>query len=166
MVYSSKIDDTIDCLVMGYDFGKGKRSGFGIGAILVGVYDVKTDKFVTVAKIGTGLTDDEWRLMFKKSQVLKSSAKPALYDCDDLMNPDVWVKPEIVLEIRADELTRSSIHTAGRLLKRTKSGGGFEVDVPGYALRFPRLEAIREDKRPTDATSLTEVEEMYVAQKK
>src|SRR3990167_5372822 len=33
--YSSKIIDTIDCLIMGYDFGKGKRTGFGIGAFLV-----------------------------------------------------------------------------------------------------------------------------------
>ena len=57
--YSSKIIDTIDCLIMGYDFGKGKRTGFGIGAFLVGVYDKKNDSYVTVAKIGTGLTDEE-----------------------------------------------------------------------------------------------------------
>ncbi|MFA6513373.1 MAG: ATP-dependent DNA ligase, partial [Patescibacteria group bacterium] len=56
--YSSKINDTIDCLVMGYDFGKGKRTDFGLGAFLVGVRDEKQDKFVTVAKIGTGLTDE------------------------------------------------------------------------------------------------------------
>ena len=59
--YSSKIEDTIDCLVMGYDYGKGKRTDFGIGAFLVGILDERFDQFVTVAKIGTGLTDEEWR---------------------------------------------------------------------------------------------------------
>src|SRR3989344_27066 len=66
--YSSHIDDTIDCVVMGYDYGKGKRTKFGIGAFLAGVYDAKQELFVTLAKIGTGLTDDEWRSLKKKSE--------------------------------------------------------------------------------------------------
>ena len=48
--YSSKIEDTIDCVVMGYDAGKGKRTDFGIGAFLVGVYDNKQENYVTIAK--------------------------------------------------------------------------------------------------------------------
>ena len=57
--YSAKIDDTLDCVVMGYDRGKGKRSDFGMGAFLVGVYDAHEDSFKTVAKIGTGLSADD-----------------------------------------------------------------------------------------------------------
>jgi len=34
-----KLNDTLDCIVMGYYFGKGKRAEFGLGAILVGVRD-------------------------------------------------------------------------------------------------------------------------------
>ncbi len=158
--YSNKIDDTVDCVVMGYDYGKGKRAGFGLGAILIGIYDEKEDKYKTVSKLGTGLTDDEWRLMFTKSEKIKSATKPALYDVDDLMKPDVYVKPEIVLEIKADELTRSPSHTAGRVME------GNKVKTPGYALRFPRLERIREDKRPEDVTALVEIEEMFSGQKK
>lgn len=70
--YSHKINDTIDCIVMGYDVGKGKRAGFGIGAFLVGVYDQESDQFKTVAKIGTGLSDDEWRELKKRSDALSS----------------------------------------------------------------------------------------------
>jgi len=146
--YSSKIDDTIDCLVMGYDYGKGKRTGFGIGAFLVGIYDDKNDRFLTAAKIGTGLTDDEWRTLKAQSSKLKASTKPALYDVNDAASCDVWVKPGIVMEIKADELTRSSVHTAK------------------YALRFPRLERFRDDKRPEDVTTLDEYNEMFEAQKK
>lgn len=164
--YSSKIDDTIDCVVMGYDAGKGKRTGFGIGAFLVGVYDPKQDRYVTLAKIGTGLTDNEWRELFTRGEKVKSDRKPAEYDVDRGMECDIWLKPEIVVEIKADEITRSPIHTAGRVMKATKSGGGLEVDVAGYALRFPRLARFREDKRVDDATTLTEVRSMFTAQEK
>lgn len=164
--YSSKLDDTVDCIVMGYYYGQGKRTGFGIGAFLIGVYDKAQDKYVTIAKIGTGLTDEEWKELAIRGNKIKSKERPVLYETDRLLDPDVWVKPEIIVEIRADELTRSSIHTAGRVLKPSKSGSAFDVDVPGYALRFPRLERFRDDKSPSDATSLHEIEEMFKLQKK
>lgn len=146
--YSSKIEDTIDCLVMGYDFGKGKRTGFGIGAFLVGVKDEKQDKFITVAKIGTGLTDTEWKELRIKNKELRIKNKPENYVVDKMMNCDVWVMPKIVMEIRADEISRSPVHTAG------------------LALRFPRLERFREDKNPEDVTTLREVEQLFRDQKK
>ncbi len=164
--YSSKINDTIDCLIMGYDLGKGKRASFGIGAFLVGVYDEKQDKYVTVAKIGTGLSDEEWRQLNKKSQKYRSKDKPNNYLVDKAMMCDVWLVPALVVEIKADEITRSPIHTAGRKMKPSKTGAALEVDVPGYALRFPRLERFREDKKPEDTTSLKELEKMYLSQKK
>ncbi len=145
--YSAKIEDTIDCIVMGYDLGKGKRTDFGIGAFLVGIYDEKKEIFVTVAKIGTGLTDEEWRELQVKSQKLKVKSKPANYFVDKMMACDIWVTPKIVVEIKADEITKSPVHTAG------------------LALRFPRLEHFRDDKKPEDTTSLNEVEKMYERQK-
>jgi len=163
--YSSKIEDTIDCVVFGYDFGKGKRTGFGIGAFLVGLFDDKRDKYVTIAKIGTGLTDEEWRELRKRCDKFKSNKKPTAYEVDKQMEVDVWVNPSIVVEIQADEITRSSVHTAGRTLKASKSGSAFEVDTSGYALRFPRLVRFREDKKPNDATTLQELKNMFQAQK-
>lgn len=164
--YQSKLDDTVDCLVMGYYYGRGKRTGFGIGAFLIGIYDKKIDKFYTIAKIGTGLTDVEWKELASRGQKLKAKEKPPLYEVDKWLEPDVWIEPEIVVEVRADELTRSPVHTAGRIMKASKSGSAFDVDVPGYALRFPRLERFRDDKKPTDATTLKEIEEMFSLQKK
>jgi len=163
--YSSKIDDTIDCLVMGYDFGKGKRTGFGIGAFLAGVYDQTRGEFFTIAKIGTGLTDDEWRRMKRECDRFRSDKKPVIYNVDKQMNVDVWVSPAVVVEIKADEITRSSIHTAGRKMRRTKTGQAWELDKSGFALRFPRLERFRDDKRPEEVTTLREMREMFTAQK-
>lgn len=163
--YSSKIEDTIDCVVFGYDYGKGKRTGFGIGAFLVGIHDEKKDKYVTIAKIGTGLTDSEWKELKKRCDKYKTKKKPNAFGVDKQMEVDVWVNPAIVVEIRADEITRSSVHTAGRTLKKTKSGAAYEVGISGYALRFPRLERFREDKKPDDTTTLKELQKMYSAQK-
>ncbi len=164
--YTSKIADTLDCLVMGYDFGRGKRASFGIGAFLVGVFDEENDKFVTVAKIGTGLSDEEWRNLKTQSSRLKIEEKPNQYEVDKMMECDVWLTPAIVVEIRADEITRSPVHTAGRKMKPSKTGAALEVDTPGFALRFPRLERFRPDKKPQEITTLKEIEKMFKRQVK
>ncbi|MFH0864364.1 MAG: hypothetical protein V1858_04755 [Candidatus Gottesmanbacteria bacterium] len=164
--YRGKLEDTIDAVVMGYDYGQGKRTGFGIGAFLIGVYDKKSDTFKTIAKIGTGLTDEEWRTLKVESSKQKVTSKPKNYDVDRAMECDVWVEPKMVVVIRADEITRSPVHTAGRAMQLTKAGGGMEVKIPGFALRFPRLENFRDDKSPEDTTSLKEMEKMYEAQGK
>ena len=164
--YAGKLTDTIDAVVMGYDFGQGKRAGFGIGDFLIGVYDNQSDMFLTIAKIGTGLTDEEWRAIKVRSDKLKVNGKPLNYEVDKIMDCDIWIAPEIVVEIRADEITRSPVHTAGRIMGPSKSGSAIEVKEAGLALRFPRLEKFRDDKTPTDATTLKELKEMLKKQKK
>lgn len=157
---SGELNDTIDCVILGYISGKGKRTAFGAGALLVGIYDAKLDEFVTVSKIGTGLTDEEWREVHKRADKIKVDSKPARVD--SVIVPSVWIKPEIVIEVLADEITRSPIHTAGAL---ASSASG--VKTPGYALRFPRLVSFRgSDKRAEDATSVKELIEMYNQQGK
>jgi DNA ligase-1 len=156
---SGELQDTIDCVVLGYIFGKGKRTAFGAGALLVGVYDDKNDEFVTVSKIGTGLTDEEWREIKAQSSKLKVKNKPSRVN--SLIVPSVWVEPKIVIEVLADEITRSPTHTAGSAV--AESG----EKEPGYALRFPRLVSFRgRDKRAEDATTVKELIEMFKQQGK
>ncbi len=143
----SSLNDTIDAVVMGYDVGQGKRAKFGIGDFLIGVYNPATDKYLTVAKIGTGLTDEEWREMKLRIDDGQLTVKPESYEVDKVMNVDVWCRPKIVVEIKADEISRSPMHTAG------------------YALRFPRLVSWRE-KKPEDATTAKEITRLFEMQKK
>ncbi|HUD09234.1 MAG TPA: ATP-dependent DNA ligase [Patescibacteria group bacterium] len=151
---SGELNDTIDCVILGYISGKGKRTAFGAGALLVGVYDKEKDEFMTVSKIGTGLTDEEWREIHKRADAISLERKPARVSSNII--PSVWIEPKIVIEILADEITRSPIHTAGKT----------ETE-PGYALRFPRLVSFRDaDKQPEDATSVKELIEMYQLQGK
>ena len=149
---SGELQDTIDCVILGYIFGKGKRAAFGAGALLVGVYDSEKDEFVTVSKIGTGLTDDEWREIHRRADKIKTDKKPARVN--SVLTPSVWIAPEIVIEVLADEITRSPVHTAGKT----------DTEV-GYALRFPRLIKFREaDKEAEDATTVKELISMYNSQ--
>jgi len=144
----SKLIDTLDCLVMGYYRGKGKRTKFGIGAFLVGIYNKRKDRFTTIAKIGTGLTDSQWRQMRKKCDRIKVNKKPKQYLVNKNLVPDVWCQPVIVVEIQADEITKSPVHAA----------------AGGFALRFPRLKKFRA-KNPKDTTSNKEILEIYRLQR-
>ncbi len=161
---SKKLTDTFDVIVMGYTKGEGKRTVFGVGQFLTGVYDEKKEKFVTISKIGTGLTDEQFREFMKRIAKLEIKEKPKEYELDKLLDADVWLKPSLVVEVAADEITRSQIHTAGRVMGPSKSGSAEIVVHAGYALRFPRLERFRDDKSARETTTVAEVEEMFQAQ--
>lgn len=152
--YQGHLRDTIDVVVVGYLRGRGQRARFGIGALLTAVYDKKLDRFRTIGKVGSGLSDEEWPRMRETLDRISVDHIPARVD--SLMVPDVWVEPKFVIEVQADEITRSPIHTAGKV-----------GDEPGYALRFPRcIDFIRADKSPEDATTEKEILEMFAKQGK
>ncbi|HLD25193.1 MAG TPA: ATP-dependent DNA ligase [Patescibacteria group bacterium] len=143
---TGKLTDTIDAVVMGYYFGEGKRTGFGIGAFLVGVR--RGDGFVTVTKVGTGVSDELWKELRAKLHAINTRTQPKEYhEVNKLFTPDVWVIPKIVVEIAGDDLTKSSTHGAG------------------FAVRFPRLVRIRTDKGPREATTASEMAQMFAGQK-
>jgi DNA ligase-1 len=137
---SGRLSDTVDCVVMGYTQGKGKRVGFGIGQFLAGIKD--GDTFKTVTKVGTGLTDEQFRELNARLKKIESKEKPKEYEVNKDLYPDFWVTPKVVVELAADEITVSPKHTSG------------------YALRFPRLVNFRDDKGPSDATTLKELKDL------
>lgn len=151
--YQSHLRDTVDLVLLGYLRGRGKRAALGIGSLLAGVYDPEHDRFRTVAKIGSGLSEKDWKSLRARLNGLAVAAKPRRVD--STIAPDTWVEPRLVVEVLADEITRSPSHTCG------KSAGS-----AGYALRFPRLiGGVRTDKGPGDATTEGEILDMYAIQR-
>lgn len=148
-----ELADTIDCVILGYYKGAGKRAAFGIGALLVGIFNPKNDKFETIAKIGTGLTDDQWREKKKSCDAILVPEQPHNVVCAAGLVPDVWVDPYLVCMIRADDISLSPVHVAGKTKEK-----------PGYALRFPRIMGMRPDKEATQTTSPEEVARLYELQ--
>ncbi|MDW8041630.1 MAG: ATP-dependent DNA ligase [Nitrososphaerota archaeon] len=153
--YVSKLTDTVDLVVIGAFHGKGKRSGW-YGTLLMAAYDPRSDSFKSVCKVGTGFKEEDLEKLKAMVEERVARGKPARVD--SLMVPDVWVKPEIVLEIVGDEITVSPIHTCG---------WGTIQPTAGLAIRFPRFTGrYRLDKGPEDATTVEEIVEMYKSQLK
>jgi DNA ligase-1 len=151
--YQSKLRDTVDLVIVGYLRGRGRRASLGIGSLLGAVYDPRRDRFRTVAKIGSGLTDQAWKELRRRLDRTRLKSRPRQVDA--LLTPDVWVEPRHVVEVLADEITRSPSHTCGRT-----------GDEPGYALRFPRALSLRADRDPTDATTEREILTLYRQQRR
>jgi len=136
-----ELADSIDAVVLGYYYGKGRRAQLGIGAMLLGVYDDKNDKFVTISKLGTGMTDQSLKDLKQVLDKNKAYKQPNNVNIPKDLKPDVYVYPDVVVEVEADEITKSPVHSAG------------------WALRFPRFKRVRE-KQAQDATKLNEILEM------
>ncbi len=150
--YKGELEDTVDVVILGYYKGRGMRAKFGIGALLSGAYDKNADKFVTLAKVGSGFSEKrmvELEGMLSKIKVKKKPAR--VYS---VLEPDFWVEPKYVIEVNADEITKSPIHTCAR-------GKGKE----GYALRFPRMVKMRPERKPEEATTESEIVRMYKQQR-
>lgn len=151
--YKSQLNDTIDIVILGYFKGRGVRAAFGIGAVLGGVYDPKTDTFKTITKVGSGFSEEQFKELRKMLDAVAVKNKPARVD--SLMIPDVWVVPKYVIAVKADEITKSPTHTCGM------------ENGTGYALRFPRaVTFVRTDKNAEDVNTVKEIIEMFNNQKK
>ncbi|MBT4539859.1 ATP-dependent DNA ligase [Candidatus Woesearchaeota archaeon] len=136
--YVHDLQDSLDLVVIGAFHGKGRRHGT-YGALLCAVYDSKKDQFLTVCKLGTGLTDEMLAELPKKFSIVKRC--PARVVVKKEMIPDVWFVAEFVVEVRGAEITKSPFHSLG------------------LAVRFPRFLRFR-DKKPEQATTKKEVEDM------
>lgn len=135
-----RLSDTLDCIIMGYFGGKGKRAQFGLGKILVGIKD--GDSVRTLTKVGTGLTEEMLVEIRKRLDSLESKDKPKEYEAQKDLIPDVWAFPKLVVEVTADSISQSTKHSLG------------------LSLRFPRFLKIREDKGSNEATTLQELKDI------
>jgi len=111
----------------------------------IGVIDPKTSNIYSIARVGTGVTDQQFLELKKLFDTWKVADKPKEYLATPALECDIWIKPQIVVEVKADEITKSPMHMAK------------------LALRFPRLIKVRE-KSADDATTLKEVNELFKLQ--
>ena len=153
--YRNELGDSLDLIVIGGYFGRGRRTGI-YGTLLLGTYNPDMDNFPSVCKVGTGFTDESldqlYQILSNKITLKKNSRVVSE------MEADVWFEPELVLEIVASEITLSPIHKTGLNLIRKGSG---------FALRFPKFTGkIRFEKAVEDASTDEEVLTLYKGQSK
>jgi DNA ligase-1 len=153
--YKSEMTDTVDLVVAGAFHGRGKRAGT-YGALLLAAYNPDTDIFETVTKCGTGFTDED---LAKLPKMMQKHVIPHRHSrVNSMLEADIWFEPVVVLEILGAEITLSPIHTCAMSAIRKGSG---------LAIRFPRFTGnYRLDKAAEDATTASEIVEMYQKQLK
>ena len=150
--YRTELSDTVDLVVVGAFYGRGRRAGV-YGAVLLAAYDPDADIFRAVTKCGAGFSDADLAALPARLAPLARPQRPAQVDARQ--QPDVWFEPGLVLEILSAELTLSPNYTAG--------WGQVKQDA-GLAMRFPRFTGRwRDDKAPQDATTTGELVGLYRA---
>ena len=130
------IMETLDLVLLGATWGEGRRANW-LASYLLAVLDPDSGQLLTIGRMGTGFTDEEFKSMTEmlKDQVLEQSGK------------EVKLRPSVVVEVAYEEIQKSPTYESG------------------YALRFPRLVRIREDKGVDDADTLARVEEIIDSKK-
>ncbi len=154
--YQEKIADTIDLIIVGANLGKGKWAG-GYGALFGAIYDDETGEYVVATKIASGFSEDDLKEFMERLEPLKISNHHEQVVPPNNIKPDQWFKPEIVIEVRGDEISLSPTYNVA--LDHIKKNSGLSI-------RFPRFLQIREDKKPEDATSTKELIDLYQQQEK
>jgi len=123
---------TLDVVVTAVEWGHGKRKGV-LSDYTFAVKDTQTGRLVNVGKAYTGLTDAEIAEFTRRFQEM------TVEDHGHVR----LVRPEIVLEVAFDSIQHSGRH------------------LSGYALRFPRIVRIRDDKPVEEIDTLERVAELY-----
>lgn len=153
--YRNELGDSLDLVVIGAFFGKGRRTG-KYGTLLLATYNDDEDTFPSICKVGTGFTDenlDQFYQILSDKVTLKKNPR-----IKSEMEADVWFEPELVIEIVASEITLSPIHKTAKDVIRKGSG---------LALRFPKFTGkIRIEKSPENASTDQEVISLYKGQTK
>jgi len=133
--------DTMDLVIVGAEWGEGKRSGWLTSFTLACIDE--DDNYLEIGKVGTGIKE-------------KPEEGLSFGELTELLRPhftqekgrEVKIKPEVVVEIQFEEIQKSPTYSSG------------------YALRFPRVKVLREDRTAEEITTISMVQEAYDAQRK
>ncbi len=130
--FKIKPADKLDVVIVAAEWGSGRRVGW-LSNYHLAVRDEDTGEFLVIGKTFKGLTDEEFEMITKRLQEIKT--RDGRYT--------VYVKPAIVAEVAYNEIQKSP---------RYKSG---------FALRFARISRFRDDKSPEDAGTLQRLQQLY-----
>ncbi|WP_297468925.1 ATP-dependent DNA ligase [Thermococcus sp.] len=129
--------ENLDLVIIGAEWGEGRRAHL-LGSFLVAAYDPNSGEFVPVGKVGSGFTDED---LIEFTKMLK----PLIVREEGKF---VEIEPKVVIEVTYQEIQKSPKYKSG------------------FALRFPRFVALREDKSPEEADTIDRIAQLYELQEK
>lgn len=133
--------ESLDLVIVGAEWGEGKRSGW-LTSLTLACYNPDTSEFLEIGKVGTGMKEKvELGVSFEQ---ITNLLKPLIIK---EKGRNVMVKPALVVEVNFEEIQKSPTYSSG------------------YALRFPRVIRIREDRSPDECSDIALVEDLYSTQR-
>jgi DNA ligase-1 len=141
--------DTVDMVVVGYYYGSGRRAELGIGALLGAVYNEEKNRYDAVCKVGTGISDELFKEILEKLKGIETLKKTKDVVVNDVLKPDVWVRPQYIITVDADEVTKD--------ISKDEDVGN------GLSLRFPRLVEWDREKPLEEITTVEELTRIFEA---
>ncbi|MBS3159256.1 ATP-dependent DNA ligase [Candidatus Woesearchaeota archaeon] len=131
--------ETLDLIIVAAEWGTGKRSKW-LSSFTLSTID--KESFLEIGKVGTGIKEkSEEGVSFKE---LTRLLKPLIIEEKGRI---VKLKPKIVVEVAYEEIQKSTTYTSG------------------FALRFPRILGIKEDRRPKDVNDITSINNIFIKQR-
>ncbi|NJE04085.1 ATP-dependent DNA ligase [Thermococcus sp. MV11] len=129
--------EDLDLVIIGAEWGEGRRAHL-LGSFLVAAFDPHSGEFVPVGKVGSGFTDEDLAEFTKmlKPLIVREEGKY------------VEIEPKVVIQVTYQEIQRSPKYESG------------------FALRFPRYVALREDKSPEEADTIERIAQLYEFQER
>jgi len=128
--------ETLDLVVIGATWGEGRRANF-LGSYRLACADPETGKLLDIGWVATGLTDEILSELTELFRDLIVMQK----------GMEVELKPAVIFEVAYEEIQRSPNYSSG------------------YALRFPRLVEVRDDKSIEEADTLERIVSLYQLQR-
>ena len=131
----------LDLVIVGAEYGTGKRSGW-MSSFILACKDGK--KYLEIGKVGTGIKE--------KTEIEGTSFEELTKKLIPLIikekGKSVQLKPKIIVSITYQEIQKSPNYNSG------------------FALRFPRFTALRADKPLSEITTLNEIKKDFGNQKR
>jgi DNA ligase-1 len=128
--------ETLDLVVIGAKWGEGRRASF-LGSYRLGCMETETGRILDVGWVATGLTDEALSDLTEMFKDLIVVQK----------GMEVELKPAVIFEVAYEEIQKSPNYSSG------------------YALRFPRLVTVRDDKSLDEADTIERVTSLYKVQR-
>jgi DNA ligase-1 len=110
--YLAGVGDSLDLVVVGGYYGKGKRTNV-YGAFLLACYDSDSEEFQTICKIGTGFSEEILQTHYDALKPLELAKVRGDVKVGGA-KPDIWFEPKIVWEVLTADLSMSPIYTAAQ----------------------------------------------------
>ena len=132
----------LDLVITGAEYGAGKRKGW-MSSFILSCLDEKSKKYLEIGKVGTGIKEkSEMGISFEE---LTKKLTPLI---TEEKGKEVKIKPKIIVSVTYQEIQHSPNYNSG------------------FALRFPRFVAIRNEKHLSEINTLKEIEEDFKNQKR